>query len=161
VNGSLAAVAGTASDLAGGSGINTVNIRVRRSDGLYLNAAENAFNGGSSVFPLPTSNGTSWSKTFSDPANTFENGYGYQIESRAIDNSSPVNTEQVYTTAFVVVDMSTPTAAVVSSQGGYFNSSLTAITGTLADALVPPGNFASDVQTLNIKIFDGSETANP
>jgi len=38
VAGPISSVAGTANDLAGGSGIGTVNIRVRRTDGLYLNS---------------------------------------------------------------------------------------------------------------------------
>ncbi|MFN0117549.1 MAG: hypothetical protein ACKVQC_04550, partial [Elusimicrobiota bacterium] len=162
VNGPISSVSGTASDLAGGAGINTVNIRVLRSDGNYLNAAENGFNGASSNFPLTTTNGTSWSKTFSDPPSAiFEDGYAYTIQSRATDLSSPTNTEQTFTSAYFVVDQSSPTSAVVSAQGGYFNNSLTTLSGTLADAGTAPGNIASSVQYIDLKIFDGSEMGNP
>ena len=157
----LITITGTANDLAGGSGISTVNIRVQRSDGLYLNASENGFNGGSSNFPLPTSNGTTWSKTFADPVNTFVNGYGYQFQSRSADNSSPTNVEQIYTTAFAIVDQSTPTSTVTSGTSGYFNNSVTALQGTMADALVPPGNLAAGVSTVTVEIFDGSALSNP
>ncbi len=163
MQGPIATVAGTADDLAGGSGISSVNIRVHRSDGLYLNASENGFDAaaGSINFPLSATGGSSWSYAFGDPVDTFQDGYAYTVESRAKDNSSPQNVEQVYTVAHLVVDKSTPTAAVVSATNGYFNSSLTMLSGTAADVLVPPGNTPSGVRYVNVRIFDGSEAVNP
>src|SRR4029077_21259293 len=107
----LTSVTGTADDLAGGSGISSVFLRVRRSDGNYLNAAENGFDNLSSNFPIPTSNGTTWSKNpFLDPLHTFQDGYRYDLETQATDNSSPANVQQVFTTASILVDESTPTS---------------------------------------------------
>ena len=159
----LTSVTGTANDLAGGSGVSSVNIRVRRTDGLYLNASENGFDSaaGSIDFPLSTTGGSSWSYTFGDPVNTFQDGYGYTVESRAKDSSNPQNVEQTYTSARLLVDKSTPTAALVSAVNGYFNASLTTLSGTLTDVLVPPGNTPSGVQYVNLQIFDGSEAINP
>ncbi|OVE76474.1 hypothetical protein BVX98_05985, partial [bacterium F11] len=161
INVSLTVVSGTADEEAGGSGISSVNIRVRRSDGDYLNAAEIAYNDSSDNFPLPTTNGTSWEKTFINPLTSFQDGYRYEIESRAIDNSSPANTQEIFTTAVFVVDKSTPTSYLASSlTDGYFNDSLTVISGTMDEPIVGGGIF-SGVDEVNIKIYDGAGGANP
>ncbi|MCB4756877.1 MAG: Ig-like domain repeat protein, partial [Elusimicrobia bacterium] len=154
-----ATVSGWANDAQGGSSIKTVKIRVRRSDGLYLNAAENDWNLQASSFPIATSNGTSWGKTFNDPENTFVNGYRYDVESQATDNSTPGNIQQVYTAATFVVDKSTPSSGFGNIGSGYFNKSLTTLTGTISDVLVPPGNIPSGVNRVNVKIFDGQDDA--
>ncbi len=158
VRGPFNTVTGSADDDAGGSGIGTVKIRVIRSDGNYLNASQNGFdtNGTSIDFPLTTTNGTSWSKTFMSPAATFQDGYRYQIQSRATDNSNPALVQQIYTTATVIVDMSTPTAAISNLSTGFFNSSFTVLLGTMTDVLTG-GNIPSGVRYVNVKIFDGTD----
>jgi hypothetical protein len=161
----LSSVTGTASDLSNGSGVNAVRVRVLRSDSQYLNSSQNGFDTapGSIAFPLPAAGQTSWTRAFSDPVNTFQDGYRYDIQSQATDNSNPANVEQVYTSATVLIDKSTPTSVITSTHitGGYFNNTLSLLDGTFNDPAGAFGPLASGVRFINLQIFDGSEAINP
>lgn len=144
LQGYITSVAGTASDLTGGSGVSEVRIRVRRSDGLYMNAAENDWTS-DNAFNLLASGQEGWNKVFSSP-DMFEDGYWYEIESKAKDKVVPVANEQiVYLPAKFYVDKSSPVSLVqypgntIPNDLHYNWSSMFTIYGTANDIITGGG----------------------
>jgi hypothetical protein len=155
LQGYITSVAGTASDLTGGSGVSEVRIRVKRADGLYMNAAENDWTTDLS-FNLLASGAESWNKVFNSPQ-MFEDGYWYEIESQARDKVVPQpNVQQVYFPARFYVDKSSPVVSVqypgssVPNELHYNWSTNFTVYGTATDVEPFAGAWVSGVKEIAV-----------
>src|SRR6185312_7669137 len=79
----------------------------------------------------------------------FDDGYQYNIETRAQDFAG--NFEVAYNTTTFIVDLSSPAAAIVYPSSGGYISQAGAIQGTVADLLIG-GNVPSGPQTVQVRI---------
>ncbi|MFA5858611.1 MAG: Ig-like domain repeat protein, partial [Elusimicrobiota bacterium] len=153
--GGVVTIAGDASDTAGGAiGTLSVKIRIKRSNQDYYNGLGGWDQNAPSIdFPIPSSNGTSWS-TSGDLSGIFEDGYLYEVQSRAKDASSPQNVQVVYSTSTFIIDKSSPTATVEMPTATARNYKLfTDLYGNLAETFVSQTRcYVSSVTTTQISV---------
>ena len=163
-------LAGTANDFVGGSvgsGVSTALVRIGRSDGLYFDPLNTSFDSLPSSINFPLGPATLSVTTFPNynwtlvllpaQAAALTEGYQYHIESQSTDNAG--NFEVAYNTITFIVDNSSPTATVTYPSAGGYVSQTGFTQGTVADALVPPGNFPSGVKAVKVRISTNSFTS--
>ena len=163
--GVIPAISGAVTDTnIGGSGVQLVQMRIGRSDGAFFNLANTSWEypptSGqnfqfSTTLILTTFPNYTWSASV--PVGVFTDGYQYNLESQSRDFAG--NLEVAYTTTTFIVDQSSPTATVTyPSPNGYVNQTGN-VSGTVADALVPPGNFPGGIAAVKVRISTNSFTS--
>ncbi|MDT8287636.1 MAG: hypothetical protein RQ748_11030, partial [Elusimicrobiales bacterium] len=168
LNATISAIDGTASDWSSGvpSGLNNVRVRVSRLNSVdtreYYNWTFDSWSTNQANWLFQTVDAAldPWTKSIPGSAFTGANtgdGYRFEIQSEARDNTQPVNggpnLEVAYATSTFVIDFSTPLVHISSPAHQGFFSVMPSVYGTASDP-AGPGGLAGGLVSIEYELID-------